>query len=122
MNWRALASHVAGNRLRSEDLGDSKLGRSRDHATRAPFRTRLDAALSSRRIRHYGFLANARRAAKVALCRNLLDMPSPSAQQVDVVVPPRAPERCPCCGGAMMVLDILPRPAPVPRPFQDDTS
>src|SRR5271156_1457412 len=74
------------------------------------------------RIRHYGFLANGRRAAMLAFCRSLLDMPSPSAEQVEDVVPPRAPERCPCCGGVMIVLAILPRPAPVPRPFRDDTS
>src|SRR5271155_3731397 len=67
------------------------------------------------RIRHYGFLANGRRAAMLAFCRSLLDMPSPSAEQVEDVVPPRAPERCPCCGGVMIVLAILPRPAPVPR-------
>jgi hypothetical protein len=74
------------------------------------------------RIRHYGFLANGRRAAMLAFCRSLLDMPSPSGEQVEDVVPPRAPERCPCCGGVMIVLAILPRPAPVPRPFRDDTS
>ena len=74
------------------------------------------------RIRHYGFLANGRRAAKLAFCRSLLDMPSPSGEQLEDVVPPRTPEHCPCCGGVMIVLGILPRPAPVPRPFRDDTS
>jgi hypothetical protein len=74
------------------------------------------------RIRHYGFLANGHRAAMLAFCRSLLDMPSPSGEQVEDVVPPQAPERCPCCGGVMIVLAILPRPAPVPRPFRDDTS
>jgi hypothetical protein len=74
------------------------------------------------RIRHYGFLANGHRTAKLAFCRRLLDMPSPSAEQVEDVGPPRAPERCPCCGGVMIVLGILPRPAPVPRCFLDDTS
>jgi site-specific recombinase XerC len=74
------------------------------------------------RIRHYGFLANGHRTAKLAFCRSLLDMPSPSAEQVEDVGPPRAPERCPCCGGVMIVLGILPRPAPVPRCFLDDTS
>jgi hypothetical protein len=74
------------------------------------------------RIRHYGFLANGHRAAKLAVCRNLLDMPFPSPEQLADVGPPRAPERCPCCGGIMIVLAILPRPAPVPRPFRDDTS
>ena len=74
------------------------------------------------RIRHYGFLANGRRAAKLAFCRSLLDMPSPSGEPAEDVVPPRAPERCPCCGGVMIVLGILPRPVPGPRLFRDDTS
>src|SRR5258707_8853815 len=30
------------------------------------------------RIRHYGFLANGHRAAKLALCRMLLDIPAPA--------------------------------------------
>jgi hypothetical protein len=66
------------------------------------------------RIRHYGFLANGHRAAKLALCRRLLGVPAP----VPIIAPPddavsRLPlHRCPCCGGAMITLDILPRPAP----------
>jgi hypothetical protein len=76
------------------------------------------------RIRHYGFLANSRRAAKLALCRRLLDMPSPEpiADQVQNALPPREPERCPCCGGAMVVLGILPRPTPHRSSFWDDSS
>ena len=66
------------------------------------------------RIRHYGFLANGRRAAKLALCRHLLDAPAPQP------VPPAADYReryqrltgraldiCPCCGGPMIVLGSL---------------
>jgi Putative transposase/Transposase zinc-binding domain len=73
------------------------------------------------RIRHYGFLANGHRAAKLAFCRSLLDMPSPSGE-VEDIVPPRAPGRCPCCGGVMIVLAILPRLAPHRPSFWDDTS
>jgi Putative transposase len=73
------------------------------------------------RIRHYGFLANGHRAAKLAFCRSLLDMPSPSGE-VEDIVPPRAPERCPCCGGVMIVLAILPRLTPHRPSFWDDTS
>jgi hypothetical protein len=42
------------------------------------------------RIRHYGFLANRQRAAKLALGRQLLDAPSPelSAEQVRVAFAP----------------------------------
>jgi hypothetical protein len=76
------------------------------------------------RIRHYGFLANRQRAAKLALCRRLLDAPTqePPAEQVQDAVPPHRPERCPCCGGAMVRLGILLRPAPSRRSFWDDTS
>ena len=74
------------------------------------------------RIRHYGFLANGHRTAKLAFCRSLLDMPSPSPEQVEDIALPPAPERCPCCGGVMIVLAILPRQEPVPRPVRDDTS
>jgi hypothetical protein len=76
------------------------------------------------RIRHYGFLANRQRAAKLALCRRLLDAPSlePSAEQVQDAVPPHRPERCPNCNGAMIMLAVLPRPAPCRTSFWDDTS
>jgi hypothetical protein len=44
------------------------------------------------RIRHYGFLANRQRAAKLALCRRLLDAPSqePPAEQVHPIAPARS--------------------------------
>jgi hypothetical protein len=63
------------------------------------------------RIRHYGFLANGSRAAKLALCRRLLAAPTPQPD------PPAADYReryqrltgrsldlCPCCGGPMRPL------------------
>lgn len=66
------------------------------------------------RIRHYGFLANGHRAAKLTLCRRLLQAPQPAVEPgVDAAGPPR--NQCPCCGGLMVVLGALPRPAP-PRP------
>ena len=76
------------------------------------------------RIRHYGFLANRHRAAKLALCRRLLDLPltDAPAEQVRDTLPPHRPERCPCCGGAMVTLSILLRPAPSRPSFWDDTS
>jgi len=66
------------------------------------------------RIRHYGFLANGRRAAKLELCRKLLDVrpPSPSAVPVDEAAIPFAFDRCPCCGGTMITLATLPRSPP----------
>jgi hypothetical protein len=76
------------------------------------------------RIRHYGFLANRQRAAKLALCRRLLDAPSqePPAEQVQDAVPSHPPDRCPTCGGAMVMLGVLAR-SPLRRTsFCDDTS
>jgi hypothetical protein len=67
------------------------------------------------RIRHYGFLANSHRRAKLALIRKLLPAlaattsPStlqPEPAQVDL---PEAPP-CPCCGGRMQLIEILPGP------------
>jgi hypothetical protein len=76
------------------------------------------------RIRHYGFLANRHRAVKLALCRKLLEVPCPlpTAEPTDDTVPPRQTERCPCCGGPMVVLAILPRPAPHRPSVRDDSS
>jgi hypothetical protein len=76
------------------------------------------------RIRHYGFLANIHRAGKLALCRKLLDAPSqgPPAEQVQDAVPSHRPDRCPTCGGAMVMLAVLVRPAPCRTSFWDDTS
>jgi hypothetical protein len=74
------------------------------------------------RIRHYGFLANGHRADKLALCRRLLDLPETPAEQVQDTLPLHQPGRCPCCGGVMVMIGILPRPA-LPRPsFWDDSS
>jgi hypothetical protein len=80
------------------------------------------------RIRHYGFLANGHRSAKLAHCRRLLAAPAP--------VPP-APadyreryrqltglslDLCPCCGGAMVPLGPLPRAARQSMPTWFDSS
>jgi hypothetical protein len=77
------------------------------------------------RIRHYGFLANGHRAAKLALCRLLLAAPTPQP------VPPPADYReryqrltgrsldlCPCCGGLMRRIGVI----PPRRPSSPDTS
>jgi hypothetical protein len=65
------------------------------------------------RIRHFGFLANSHRAAKLALCRKLLDAPvaisapEPTNASADRTAGPPAWSRCPCCGGAFAVVSIL---------------
>lgn len=92
-------------------------------------RLRLDAAEFIRRfllhvlpdgfqrIRHYGFLANSQRKARLALIRRLLD-----AAPIDAATEEPAPSEpdpgkapCPCCGGVMVIVEIL--PGPRRRPF-----
>jgi hypothetical protein len=71
------------------------------------------------RIRHYGFLANGHRAAKLALCRKLLADrpiidPATRTEPKEAII---AFDRCPCCGGPMVTLAVLLRPSP--RHLQD---
>jgi Putative transposase/Transposase zinc-binding domain len=73
------------------------------------------------RIRHYGFLANGHRAAKLAQCRALLRGPEPArpaASGGEDREPDREPDRpltgrslpvCPCCGGRMIEIAIIRR-------------
>jgi len=76
------------------------------------------------RIRHYGFLANGHRAAKLALCRTLLKVPAPAPMPdpAGEAISPAPFDRCPCCGGAMITLAILPRSAPPQPAFWHDSS
>jgi len=76
------------------------------------------------RIRHYGFLANGHRAAKLALCRSLLGAPATDApaDEVEDEASPRGLRRCPCCGGMMMLTGVLPRLMPQRPRFWDDSS
>jgi Putative transposase len=78
-----------------------------------------------RRVRHYGLLANAHRAAKLAQCRRFLAAGEVSngAHQGDMkqtVRPALEQSGCPCCGGIMRMIEALPvqtvRPYPVRRP------
>ena len=78
------------------------------------------------RIRHYGFLANGHRVAKLALCRQLLAV-SPTMEPATKGPPEpkettRAFDRCPCCGGAMVTFAIFLRPPPRRLSFLQDTS
>jgi hypothetical protein len=60
------------------------------------------------RIRHYGFLANGHRAAKLVLCRTLLAAQPPSVTAS--VERPRVGgvfDRCPDCGGAMNTVHTI---------------
>jgi hypothetical protein len=80
------------------------------------------------RIRHYGFLANRQRRAAVARARALLaarpeapdDRALPADDTGDAAAADAAPPkayRCPCCGGAMIVVETFRRgAAPASRP------
>ena len=67
------------------------------------------------RIRHYGFLANKQRRQKLALCRKLLSY-TPSERQPDTAQQEgretelKPWQRCPCCQGLMVRIQILQKP------------
>jgi hypothetical protein len=65
------------------------------------------------RIRHYGFLANGHRKAKLAgIRRRLAVEPSAPASQDETAATEPAATRAPCprCGGAMMIIAVLAGP------------
>jgi hypothetical protein len=72
------------------------------------------------RIRHYGLLANPRRRESLARIRTLLAVPDDGKTTADQkllpdqVVPPAFV--CPCCGGAMVVIETWPRCQPIRAP------
>jgi hypothetical protein len=61
------------------------------------------------RIRSFGFLANRRRTARLALCRQLLEAnrPLPSLPPATAKQPTRGSWTCPLCGGPMVVIERL---------------
>ena len=69
------------------------------------------------RIRHYGLFANGSRAENLAQARKLLDV-APPQDECDLAAetdePKAPPLPCPCCGGPMVVIDIL-EPGYAPR-------
>jgi Putative transposase/Transposase zinc-binding domain len=76
------------------------------------------------RIRHYGFLANGHRAARLELCRRLLaaaapERASPAEPTTGETMPAR---RCPCCGGQMITLAIWRWGETPSRPSWNDSS
>ena len=84
---------------------------------------------SFHRIRHYGYLANGHRAAKLARCRQLLAVPptQPPAATVDNPQPadpatghPLHP--CPRCGDRMLLIALMPRVAVQAHSHYCDTS
>jgi len=62
------------------------------------------------RIRHYGLFASAARKDNIARVRQLLAVPQPAIQDaIDSEVVPEPWRRCPCCGGHMIIIEILAR-------------
>jgi len=81
------------------------------------------------RIRHYGLLANGQRAAKLALCRQLLAAPTPTAptppsdyRERYRLLTGHSLEICPGCGGRIALIGPLPRPDPLSAPIRCDSS
>jgi len=68
------------------------------------------------RIRHYGFLANGCRRARLVTIRQLLAVApvlDHEAGNIALPLPQRPrfdPTACPCCGGALRIIATLPRP------------
>jgi hypothetical protein len=62
------------------------------------------------RIRHYGLFASAARRDNLARARELLAVPQTMTQEAaDSDAAPEPWRRCPCCGGAMIIVEILAR-------------
>jgi hypothetical protein len=83
-----------------------------------------------RRIRHFGFLANACRTAKLALIRRLLDLPEPETapepadyRERYARLFGRSLDICPACGGHLVEIAVLKRASrPAAQPFSCDSS
>ncbi len=78
------------------------------------------------RIRHYGFLANGQRAARLAACRALLAASAPEPAIVrdrPAKTAAPSPRICPCCGCPMVTLTVWYHgQAPPSRPFWNNSS
>jgi hypothetical protein len=82
-----------------------------------------------RRIRHFGFLANAHRSARLTTIRALLAVPTPAADEQPTdyraryaLLTGRPLNICPCCGGQMVEIAILARPRAASSPVWCDSS
>ena len=87
------------------------------------------------RLRHYGFLANARRVEKLVICRRLLAACTPEPETPTDPAPintesgrlkdapiSSAPHACPCCGGRLAISSALPTFTGTPLHRAWDTS
>ena len=68
---------------------------------------------SFHRIRHYGLLASAGRAANITRVRKLLAVPQTEAEGsgtgADAAAPSDWRPPCPCCGGRMIIIETFER-------------
>ena len=69
------------------------------------------------RIRHFGFLANRRRASLLPICFQLLRRPSQQAAPAEAVSRPQIGSswRCPLCGGTMLMVERISAAQPLLR-------
>jgi len=109
-NHRLISSDEAGVTFRYKDYRRSGADRQRTMTLHADefIRRFLVHVLPQgfHRIRHYGLLASAGRKANVARARELLAVPMAAGPAApDAPSDPRPP--CPCCGGRMVVIEIL---------------
>jgi Putative transposase/Phage integrase family len=79
------------------------------------------------KIRHYGLLANAQRAERLALCRRLLlavtvAAPLPGDNLESATIEPAQPRCCAQCGGTRLVYIELPADGAAPRSTASDSS
>jgi Putative transposase/Transposase zinc-binding domain len=82
-----------------------------------------------RRIRHFGFLANTHRTARLATIRTLLDVHTPAVNAPPsdyraryALLTGRSLDICPCCGGAMVEIATLARGRSPSSPVWCDSS
>jgi hypothetical protein len=71
------------------------------------------------RIRHYGLFANGGRSENLARARELLNAEAPQDEKEPISEaddPPSLQQPCPCCGGAMIVIETF-EPGSTPRPY-----
>jgi hypothetical protein len=60
------------------------------------------------RIRHFGFLSARRRRESIAISRQVLaEAPRPRSPTLPTTPPPVTTWLCPCCGGAMIIMEKL---------------
>jgi hypothetical protein len=109
-NSRLIAANEAGVTFKYKDYRIKGPGRYKTMtlATHEFIRRFLMHVLPTgfHRIRHYGLFANGSRAKTMARARELLASAAPVSE--DTPCNPQ-PDKCPCCGGRMLIIEIFER-------------